>query len=69
MDNIYEKHIDFLERAAKKEHERRMQEVVQTDWYKDGGYTWKDMINTGEKEDLLDAAFEMIVWLKENKKL
>lgn len=35
MDNIYEKHRDFLERVAKKEHERRMQEVVQTDWYKD----------------------------------
>ena len=34
MDNIYEKHRDFLERVARKEHERRMQEVVQTDWYK-----------------------------------
>ena len=37
-------------------------------WHEDGGYTWSDMINTGEKEDLLDAAFEMIVWLKENGK-
>lgn len=35
MDNIYEKHIDFLERVARKEHERRMQEVMQTNWYKD----------------------------------
>ena len=38
-------------------------------WHEDGGYTWKDMINTGEKEDLLDAAFEMVVWLKENNKI
>lgn len=38
-------------------------------WHEDGGYTWSDMINTGEKEDLLDAAFEMICWLKENKKI
>ncbi len=38
-------------------------------WHEDGGYTWSDMINTGEKEDLLDAAFEMVYWLLENKKL
>lgn len=38
-------------------------------WHEDGSYSWKDMINTGEKEELLDAAFEMIVWLKENEKL
>ena len=38
-------------------------------WYEDGGYTWKDMINTGEKENLIDAAFQMICWLKENDKL
>lgn len=30
---------------------------------------WKDMINTGWREDLLDAAFEMICWLKENDKI
>ena len=38
-------------------------------WYEDGSNSWKDMINTGEKEDLLDAAFEMVCWLKENKKI
>lgn len=38
-------------------------------WYEDGGYTWSDMINTGEKENLIDAAFQMICWLKENNKL
>ena len=37
--------------------------------YEDGSSSWKDMINTGEKEDLLDAVFDMIVWLKENKKI
>lgn len=37
-------------------------------WHEDGGYTWKDMINTGEKEDFLDACYEMIIWLLENKK-
>ena len=30
---------------------------------------WKDMINTGEKEDLLDAVFQMVCWLLENKKI
>ena len=30
---------------------------------------WKDMINTGEKEDLLDAVFQMVYWLKENGKI
>ena len=38
-------------------------------FYEDGNSSWKDMINTGEKEDLLDAAFDMICWLKENNKL
>lgn len=38
-------------------------------WYEDGSHSWKDMINTGEKEELLDAAFDMICWLKENGKL
>jgi hypothetical protein len=35
----------------------------------DGQYSFKDMINTGEKEDLLDAVFQMICWLKENGKI
>lgn len=38
-------------------------------WYEDGSHTWSDMINTGEKEDLIDAAFQMVVWLKENGKI
>ena len=38
-------------------------------FYEDGNSSWKDMINTGEKENLIDAAFEMICWLKENKKI
>lgn len=38
-------------------------------FYKDGSSSWKDMINTGEKENLIDAAFDMICWLKENNKL
>ncbi len=38
-------------------------------WYEDGSHSWKDMINTGQKEELLDAAFDMICWLKENGKL
>ena len=35
-------------------------------WYEDGSHSWKDMINTGQKEELLDAAFDMVCWLKEN---
>ena len=31
--------------------------------------SWHDMINTGEHESLLDAAFDMICWLLENKKI
>lgn len=38
-------------------------------WHEDGGYTWSDMINTGEKEDPIDAVFEMVCWLKENNKI
>ena len=37
--------------------------------HEDGSTSWKDMINTGEKESLLDAAFEMVCWLKENNKI
>ena len=38
-------------------------------WYEDGGHSWSDMINSGEKEELIDAAFQMVVWLKENEKI
>jgi hypothetical protein len=35
-------------------------------FHEDGNSSWKDMVNTGEKENLIDAVFQMIVWLKEN---
>ena len=35
----------------------------------DGHDSFKDMINTGQKEDPIDAAFEMVIWLKENDKI
>ena len=38
-------------------------------WHEDGSCTWSDMVNTGEKENLIDAAFQMVIWLKENNKL
>ena len=38
-------------------------------WYEDGSHSWKDMINTGQKEELLDVAFDMVCWLKENNKI
>jgi len=38
-------------------------------FHEDGNSSWKDMINTGEKENLIDAVFQMICWLKENNKL
>lgn len=38
-------------------------------WYEDGTHSWSDMINTGEKENLIDAAFDMVCWLKENNKI
>ena len=38
-------------------------------WHEDGSCSWSDMINSGEKEELIDAVFQMICWLKENNKL
>ena len=38
-------------------------------WHEDGSCSWSDMINTGEKENLIDAVFQMVCWLKENNKL
>jgi hypothetical protein len=38
-------------------------------FYEEGNSSWKDMINTGEKENLIDAVFQMIIWLKENEKI
>ena len=37
-------------------------------WY-DGSCSWSDLINTGEKEELIDAVFQMVVWLLQNEKL
>ena len=38
-------------------------------WHDDGSCSWLDMINTCECEELIDVAFKMICWLKENNKL
>ena len=38
-------------------------------WYDDGSCSWSDLINTGEKEEIIDAVFQMVVWLLENEKL
>ena len=38
-------------------------------WYEDGSRSWSDLINTGEKEELIDAVFQMVVLLLKNKKL
>ena len=38
-------------------------------WHDDGSHSWSDMVNSGEKEDLLDAVFQMVCWLKENGKI
>ena len=38
-------------------------------FYEDGNSSWKDMINTGQKENLIDASFQMVCLLKENGKL
>jgi len=35
----------------------------------DGQYSFRDMINTGQKEEPIDAAFQMVCWLKENNKI
>ena len=35
----------------------------------DGQHSFKDMVNTGQKEDPIDAAFQMVCWLKENGKI
>ncbi len=33
-----------------------------------GQYIFKDMVNTGQKQEPIDAAFEIVCWLKENGK-
>ena len=38
-------------------------------WNEDGSCSWSDMINSGQKENLLDAVFQMVCWLKENGKI
>lgn len=38
-------------------------------WHDNSGCSWSDMINTGTKEELIDAVFQMVVWFLENKKL
>ena len=38
-------------------------------WHEDGSCSWSDMINSSEKEELIDAVFQMVVWLLENEKL
>ena len=43
-------------------------DVAASEFYEDGNSSWKDMINTGEKENLIDAVFQMICWLKGMKK-
>lgn len=37
--------------------------------YDDGSCSWSDMINSGEKEELIDAVCQMVVWLLKNEKL
>jgi len=36
-------------------------------WHDDGSSSWSDMINTGQREELIDAAFEMVCWLKKEE--
>lgn len=38
-------------------------------FYEDGNSSWKDMINSGEREELIDACYEMIIKLHELKML
>ena len=38
-------------------------------WHEDGSCSWSDMVNSGEREELIDAVFQMVIWLKENNKL
>ncbi len=36
-------------------------------FHDDGSSSWKDMINTGQHENLINACIDIILWLKENK--
>ena len=38
-------------------------------WHEDGSRSWSDMINSGEREELIDACYEMILKLHEQKLL
>lgn len=38
-------------------------------WHEDGSHSWSDMVNSGEREELIDACYEMILKLNEQKLL
>ena len=38
-------------------------------WHEDGSSSWSDMINSGEREELIDACYDMIISLHELKLL
>lgn len=38
-------------------------------WDEDGSCSWLDMINSGEREELIDACYKMIITLKEKNLL
>ena len=38
-------------------------------WHEDGSRSWSDMINSGEREELIDACYDMIISLHELKLL
>ena len=52
-------------RKYKSTDERDVYQIAYGNYLIGNSMGWKDMINTGWKEDLLDAAFEMILKLNE----
>ena len=34
-------------------------------WYEDGSHSWSDMVNSGQREELIDVCYEMILKLHE----
>ena len=38
-------------------------------WHEDGSHSWSDMINSGEREEVIDACYEMVLKINEQKLL
>lgn len=68
LPDMYGKTIKYEIRIRKYRHANEL-DLYQIAYATNQGLSksWHDMVNTSEQEDLLDAVFEMVCYLKENE--